>query len=177
MTTPPQSEKVCAFVGLVTRVTKRFQSFRSGGTPPISRPRNPDRDFYVPDSSLTAGLVRKSAIRTLCPCAARGGQHSKINLTNRADSGANAASTEGEHGRMGKPAVSKSLGIQASNVRGRDKALRFPMGKMYRRHVKSIPRLPYTESEMRAPDLGALRPLTANLSGVMRDGLVRYSTV
>lgn len=88
------------------------------------------------------------------------GQSRALSLLNRADSGANAVTTEGNHGRLSYPAALKSLGIQASCVRVRDKALRFPMGKVNRKHIKSIPRLLYTELVMRAPTLGALRPPT-----------------
>lgn len=88
------------------------------------------------------------------------GESGDFQTENRADSGANAATTEGNHGRLSYPAASKSPDIRTSDVRGRDKAMRFPMGQVNRKHGKGIPRLLYTESVMRAPELGALRPPT-----------------
>lgn len=151
---------------------------------PLARAANLSGHFYCPDCSLTGGVARrhvsdgdklqikplgimpvperqldKQPTRVSALTRYKSRHHHSENIRlNRADSGANAASTEGKHGQMGKPAVLKSMGIHASDVRGRDKALRFPMGKMYRMHGKSIPRLPYTESEMRAPVRRSIAP-------------------
>lgn len=141
-------------------MTTKIQIHRVQG---CSRPPSDENErfrfpFYSPDESRVLRACAVCYRPGIVPTTgfASGGDF----LLNRADSGANAATTEGNHGRLSYPAASKSPGIRTSDVRERDKALRFPTGKVNQKHRKGIPRLLYTESVMRAPELGALRPLT-----------------